>query len=85
RGESNACLMGCPEEFLKPYPGDRYIQQLPTKQDLDFIEYIKAQPLIKAVFAGHMHYYHESPLTSGVMQYVAGSHFEGDAIEIEVV
>jgi 3',5'-cyclic AMP phosphodiesterase CpdA len=85
RGEGNAGIMGCPEELLKPYPEDRYIQQRPTALDLELIAYIAAQPLIKAVFTGHKHYYHESPLSSGIKQYVAGAHFEGDAIEINVV
>lgn len=85
RGEGNAGIMGCPEELLKSYPEDRYIQQRPTELDLELIGYITAQPLIKAVFTGHKHYYHESPLAGGIKQYVAGAHYEGDAIEIEVV
>jgi DNA repair exonuclease SbcCD nuclease subunit len=85
RGESNAGIMGCPEELLKSYPEDRYIQQRPGALDLEMIDYITSQPLIKAVFTGHKHYYHESPLSGGIKQYVAGAHFEGDAIEIEVV
>jgi 3',5'-cyclic AMP phosphodiesterase CpdA len=85
RGESNAGIMGCPEELLKPYPEDRYIQQRPTELDMEMIDYIAAQPLIKAVLTGHKHYYHESPLAGGVKQYVAGAHFEGDALEFEVV
>jgi UDP-2,3-diacylglucosamine pyrophosphatase LpxH len=85
RGEGNAGIMGCPEERLKSYPEDRYIQQHPNELDMEMIDYITAQPLIKAVFTGHKHYYHESSLSSGIKQYVAGAHFEGDAIEIEVV
>jgi 3',5'-cyclic AMP phosphodiesterase CpdA len=80
RGAGNAGIMGCPEECLKSYPEDRYIQQRPNALDLEMQNYIAAQPLIKAVFTGHMHYYHESPLPGGIKQYVAGAHFEGDAI-----
>jgi hypothetical protein len=85
RGESNAGIMGCPQELLKSYPDDRYIQQCPNEMDLEVMNYIAAQPLIKAIFTVHTHYNHESPLTSGIKQYVVGAHFEGSAIEIEVV
>jgi 3',5'-cyclic AMP phosphodiesterase CpdA len=86
RGEGDAGIMGCPEELLKSYSEDRYIQQRPNELDMKLIQYIAEQPLIKAIFTGHKHYYHESPLTrGGITQYVAGAHFEGDAIEIEVV
>jgi hypothetical protein len=85
RGENNAGIMGCPEELLKSYPKDRYIKQRLSELDLKIINYIASQPLIKAIFTGHKHYYHENPLSGGIKQYVAGAHFEGEAIEIELV
>ena len=48
--------------------------------DFEIIEYIKAQPLIKAVLAGHLHFFHQSELRGGVTQYVTGGGYEGEAI-----
>ena len=73
--------MGCPEERMRNYPPERYAQQAATPLDFEIIEYIKAQPLIKAVLAGHLHFFHQSELPSGVTQYVASSGYKGEAIE----
>jgi hypothetical protein len=60
-------------------------QFMQEQKDLEVTGYISAQPLIKGLFTGHTHYYHESCLIGGTKQYVAGAHFEGDTLEIEVV
>ena len=50
-----------------------------------FIDYIYAQPLIRAVLAGHLHFNYETRLPSGIMQYVTGGGYCGDTREIEFV
>jgi len=81
RGESDAGLMGCPEALLQNYSPERYAQQAAAPLDFEFIEYIKAQPLVKAVLAGHLHFFHQSELRGGLPQIVAGGGFMGEAIE----
>jgi len=81
RGEACAYLMGCPEALMRAYPPERYAQQAATPLDFEIIEYIEAQPLIKAVLAGHLHFFHQSELPGGVTQYVAGGGYKGEAIE----
>ena len=80
-GASNAGLMGCPEELIRNYPPERYTQQAASPLDFEIIDYIMAQPLVKAVLAGHLHFYHQSALDNGVVQYVVGGGYEGEAIE----
>jgi hypothetical protein len=82
RGDSHASLMGCPDALTRGYPPDRYIQQAATPLDYEIIEFIKAQPLVKAVLAGHLHFFHQSPLTNRIPQVVAG---RGEAIEYTLI
>ncbi len=50
-----AYLVGTDEELLKVYPQNRYVQQKPDSETLEFIEFASKQPLIKGVIAGHLH------------------------------
>ena len=81
RGEATADIMGCPEELMRNYTPERYTQQAAAPLDFEIIEYIKSQPLVKAVLAGHLHFFHQSVLCGGVTQYIAGGGFQGEAIE----
>jgi len=81
RGESDAGLIGCPQELMRNYSPERYAQQAATPLDFEIIEYVKAQPLVKAVLAGHLHFFHQSELRGGTPQIVAGGGFAGEAIE----
>ena len=75
-----AYLTGAPEELLATYPEDRRIQQTPDAATLRAIDYIKDEPLIKAVIAGHTHLNFEEE-TDGKMQYVTNVSCEGDVRE----
>ena len=50
-----AYVTGAPEELLATYPEDRRLQQTPDEATLRAIEYIKSEPLIKALITGHTH------------------------------
>ena len=49
-----AYLVGVPEERMQDYPADRFEQQRADALTLETVEYIKTEPLIKAVIAGHL-------------------------------
>ena len=79
-----AYLTGTPEELLSCYPADRREQQRPDKPTLDFIGYIKKQPQIKAVFAGHLHFFHQDQITGTLPQFIAGRGFNNEATEYRI-
>ena len=79
-----AYLTGTPEELLSCYPADRREQQRPDKPTLDFIGYIKKQPQIKAVFAGHLHFFHQDQITGTLPQFIAGGGFNNEATEYRI-
>jgi len=67
-----ANVVGTPEEYLKLNNEARQIVLRPDEATLETYGYIKSQPLIKAVLAGHLHYDFESMLTDKLPQYVTG-------------
>lgn len=70
-----AYMVATPEELMKEYSKERYRQQKADEITLETVEYIKNQPLIKAIFCGHLHdFVSETKLTDGISQYV--SNFE---------
>ena len=78
-------LVGCDEEHLLRYSEFRAVQQRPDDATLRFIEYVKQEPLIKAVLTGHLHFSFESYLTPTLPQYVTGGAYEGIAREVTLV
>ncbi len=80
--QKNPCayLTGAPEELLAVYPEDRRLQQTPDAATRRAVEYIKNEPLIKAVIAGHNHLNFEEDL-GGKYQYVTNGSYEGDVRE----
>ena len=70
-----AYMVATPEELMKGYSEYRRRQQTADAVTLETVEYIKHQPLIKAIFCGHMHdFVSETKLTDTVTQYI--SNFE---------
>lgn len=69
----NCALAGVPAELMEGYNDHRYRQQIATPQTKRFLDYLYQLDLLKAIFAGHLHYSHQSPLVNGVMQYVTGT------------
>ena len=75
-------LVGCDEEHLLPYSEFRAVQQRPDAPTLRFIDYVKNEPLIKAILTGHLHYSFESDITQTLPQLVTGGAYEGVAREV---
>ena len=80
----SAYVVAPPDEILSRYAPARADYQRATEATRRTTEYIKHEPLIKAVFAGHLHWNFEEPLEGGTMQYTTGALFDGDAREIEI-
>ncbi len=78
-------LVGCDEEHLLPYSEFRAVQQRPDEPTMRMIDYIKSEPLIKAVLTGHLHFSFESNLTDSLTQFVTGSGYSGCARELTVI
>lgn len=78
-----AYLTGAPEELLVTYPEDRRIQQTPDEATRRAIDFIKNEPLIKAIIAGHTHLNFEESM-DGKMQYVTNMSCEGEVREFVV-
>ena len=84
-GAKSTGLVGCDEEHLLPYEEYRAIQQRPSKDTLEFVEYVLSEPAIKALLTGHLHRNYESKLTNGIIQYVTGGGFNDIAREITII
>ena len=65
-----AYLVGVPTELMQCYPPDRYEQQLADELTLEVMEYIKTQPLIKALITGHLHFNYEGTFADRIPQIV---------------
>jgi hypothetical protein len=72
RGEC-AYLTSTPEELMRSYSDYRYRQQKADEITLETTRLIESEPLVRAIFAGHMHYDYEGRLLCGLPQYVTGS------------
>ena len=83
----NSCAycIGVPQEKMMMYDDHRYRQQITTPQTWRFLDYFYSLDLVKGVFAGHLHFAHESRLPNGVMQYVTNAQYYNAAREIEIL
>ncbi len=86
-GVPNDCtyLVGCDEEHLLYYNEFRAVQQRPTEATLRFIDYVKHEPLIKAILTGHLHFNYTSMITDTLPQYVTGGGYDGIAREVTII
>ncbi len=71
-GKSSAYLMATPEEKMECYPPDRRLQQRADEITREMVAYIEAEPLIQAVFAGHLHHDFTCMIGGRLPQYVTG-------------
>ena len=67
-----AYLAGVPEELMRCYPEDRYIQQMADEATLEMMEYIANEPLVKAILAGHIHANCETVYAGRIPQLTVG-------------
>lgn len=72
-----AYMVATPEELMTGYSDYRRRQQTADAVTLETVEYIKHQPLIRAIFCGHLHdFVSETKLTDRITQYVSNfDHF----------
>ena len=85
RKSACAYVCGCPAEKMACYDAHRRKQQQPYFATNEFIDYVKNEPLIKALITGHLHFNYEGELVPGKMQYVTTGGFHEGARLIEVV
>ncbi len=67
-----AYLVGTPDELISLYEPSRAEQQKPDKATMEFIKYVKEQPLIKCILTGHIHSDFEDRLTETLPQFLTG-------------
>lgn len=65
-----AYLTAVPEEKMSHYSPDRFAQQHADEITRETVAYIKSEPLIKAVIAGHLHCNYEGYLTEKIPQII---------------
>ncbi|MCR5264677.1 MAG: metallophosphoesterase [Clostridiales bacterium] len=76
-------LVGCDEEHLLRGANEyRAVRYRPSEATMRFVDYVRSEPLIKAVLTGHLHFNHESVLPSGAVQYVTRTGIDKAAREI---
>ena len=81
---TSSYLLGCDEDHL---PDDewRAIEIRPRGITMEMAAFIRAQPLIKAVLAGHIHFNFVSDLAPEMPQFVTGGGYEGIARELTIL
>jgi len=84
---------GVPEELVRTWREckfqagqewrDRRVQQRADAPTLEFVKYLKAQPLLKAILCGHCHAFWEERFSPTAIQYVCSATFLGQGHAIE--
>lgn len=83
-----AYLAGVPLEITSKYDPNfkgteqwrnRGVQQRATKATLDFVAWLKEQPLLKGILAGHCHYYFQEQFSPTCVQYTVAAGYTGQA------
>ena len=83
-----AYLAGVPLEITSKYDPNfkgteqwrnRGVQQRATKSTLDFVAWLKEQPLLKGILAGHCHYYFQEQFSPTCVQYTVAAGYTGQA------
>ena len=72
RPQDAAYLMAVPEEEMRAYDDHRYRQQLADETTRTALDWLCAQPLLKAVLTGHLHKDFDAQLRPGLRQYAVG-------------
>lgn len=79
--EAWSYTVGVPEDVIKEYKQERYTAQIANKTTAEFIEYLRSQPLVKALLCGHLHVNFDERFSDTARQYCVGGNFKGDAFE----
>ena len=65
-----AYLVAVPEEWMRTYSAHRFEQQRADEITLRTVEYIREEPLIKALVTGHLHFNYEGIFAGRIPQIV---------------
>lgn len=95
-GGKCAYMTGAPLEITETFQCDpslpeeeqwrnRSVQQRADKPTLEFIAWLKKQPLLKAILCGHMHTFYQEQFSPTAIQYTVAAGYNGGAYEIEFV
>jgi len=79
-----AYLVGTPEAMMADYSDYRRRQQHADAETLAFIDYIKSEPMIKAIAAGHLHFDYQTTLYGRLPMIVTGGGFSDLATELDI-
>lgn len=83
--EKCAYLCGVPDPLTEAYDPERREQQRADAPTLEFIAWLKEQPQLKAILAGHMHHFFEERFSPTAIQYTVGATFDGDVQVIHFI
>lgn len=88
-------VMGTPREITSNFrlntnfPADHWRQcrkqQYSNDTTLEFVAWLKEQPLLKAILCGHCHHFYEEQFSPTAVQYIVGAGYQGAAYEIKFV
>lgn len=81
----SACVLAPPPELLARYSEHHRALQTADKVTLQAVEFIRSEPAVKAVIAGHTHCNSEGELCPGKPQLVTHGTYHGYAREITVL
>ena len=84
-GATCSYLVGVPDERTAGYEAHRRDQQKRDNPTADFLDYLKKQPLLKAILSGHLHYDWVGPFSETATQYVVAGNFQGHVREFTFV
>lgn len=76
-------LAGCDEDHL-PYDEWRAIEIRPRGVTCEMVDFIKSQPQIKAVLAGHLHFSFVSDIAPGKPQFVTAGGYQDHVRELTI-
>jgi len=76
-------LAGCDEDHL-PYDEWRAIEIRPRGVTCEMVDFIKSQPQIKAVLAGHLHFSFVSDIAPGKPQFVTAGGYKDHVRELTI-
>lgn len=85
RPENPLYMVAAPREYLNQYSEHRFFQQFPDDATLRAVEYIKNEPMIKALVVGHMHLDAEDVLDNGIPQITTPGTYQGYVRELTIV
>lgn len=82
---TDLAMVAAPRKYLTQYNDHRFLQQTPDAATLRAVEYIKSEPLIKALIVGHLHFNFEDTLDNDIPQIITHGTFAGYVRELTII